>query len=209
MDLTKYRHPVISEFVDGFTYEVYSEGHDDGVESFSGWYEYTVGIDCWRDDSGCYEAELSRNNIRVKISLHPESFEITTIDDFAKVVTEDNLLSIMSDFTNTMLAYAKVKAKHPDTKVKSFTWINDGKSNITLEVSERMTEESIKADLIKDGYIDQDLRPLKCIKCDRSNLKNVTTDTLDGHTILEYDSVCTDCEMVNGSWAHGNWQIQF
>lgn len=60
----QYRIPTIDEFVDGFTYEVQSDGYsDDGVEDYWGWYKYTVGIDCWRDTEDI-ERELEAGNIR-------------------------------------------------------------------------------------------------------------------------------------------------
>lgn len=62
-----YRVPDISEFEEGFKYEVYSEGYwEDSIEDFCGWYEYTVGVSCWRhrDD---IERELLNGNIQVKI----------------------------------------------------------------------------------------------------------------------------------------------
>jgi len=37
----EYRIPKIEEFVDGFTYEIYSEGYfEDSIEDYCGWYEY-------------------------------------------------------------------------------------------------------------------------------------------------------------------------
>ncbi len=62
----KYRIPTIDEFVNGFTYEIYSEGYfEDSIEDFCGWYEYTIGKDCWRnlDD---IKRELENGKIRVK-----------------------------------------------------------------------------------------------------------------------------------------------
>ena len=39
-----YRIPTIDEFVDGFEFEVYSEGYwEDSVEDLCGWYEYKFG----------------------------------------------------------------------------------------------------------------------------------------------------------------------
>lgn len=59
-----YRIPKIEEFVDGFTYEVYSEGYfDDSVEDLCGWYTYTVGANCWRSIEDI-ERELKAGNIR-------------------------------------------------------------------------------------------------------------------------------------------------
>ncbi len=62
-----YRVPDIFEFVKGFKYEVYSEGYwEDSIEDFCGWYEYTFGMNCWRDIEDI-ERELLNGNIQVKI----------------------------------------------------------------------------------------------------------------------------------------------
>ncbi len=46
----EYRIPDIYEFVEGFEFEVYSEGNDDEcVEDFCGWYPYKMGYSNWRD----------------------------------------------------------------------------------------------------------------------------------------------------------------
>lgn len=68
MDTTKYRIPKIEEFVEGFEYEVYSEGNfDDSVEDFCGWYKYKFKIGgCFRDIEDI-EIELKNNKIRCKI----------------------------------------------------------------------------------------------------------------------------------------------
>lgn len=63
----KYRTPKIEEFIDGFSYEIYSEGYsDESIEDFCGWYKYTIGQDCWRDIDDI-EIELKNGNVRVKI----------------------------------------------------------------------------------------------------------------------------------------------
>lgn len=60
----EYRVPKLDEFVDGFVYEVYSEGFfEDSVEDFCGWYKYTVGVNCWRDKDDI-EREILLGNIR-------------------------------------------------------------------------------------------------------------------------------------------------
>lgn len=66
IELTKYRIPTIEEFVDGFKYEVYSEGYDDCIEDFCGWYYYKVGGTCWRSLSDI-QRELNNGNIRVRL----------------------------------------------------------------------------------------------------------------------------------------------
>ena len=54
----------IDDFVDGFTFKVYSEGYyDDSTEDFCGWYEYTMGHNNWRSIEEI-EIELKKGNIR-------------------------------------------------------------------------------------------------------------------------------------------------
>lgn len=58
------RVPDISEFVEGFEFEVYSEGYfEDGIEDICGWYKYTMGGNNWRDIEEI-EQELKSGNIR-------------------------------------------------------------------------------------------------------------------------------------------------
>ena len=63
-----YRIPTIDEFVDGFEFEVYSEGlYEDSIEDFWGWYEYKFNKgDCWRDIDDIIN-ELNNGNIRCKV----------------------------------------------------------------------------------------------------------------------------------------------
>lgn len=63
-----YRVPDISEFVDGFEYEIWSDGFDDGdLEDFCGWYTYKFGeFPNWRELDEIKQ-ELLNNNSRVKI----------------------------------------------------------------------------------------------------------------------------------------------
>lgn len=62
-----YRIPSINEFVDGFEFEIYSEGSfEDSIEDFAGWYEYKFGFDNWRDIEEI-QHELDLGNILTKI----------------------------------------------------------------------------------------------------------------------------------------------
>lgn len=70
-----------------------------------------------------------------------------------------------------------------------------------------MTIEDYYKKQLQDGYISKNGAPLKCIKCESINLIDKVTDTLDGHTVLEYYVYCKDCGTKTGSWAYGNWQI--
>jgi hypothetical protein len=59
-----YRIPSIEEFVNGFVFEVYSEGwFEDSIEDFCGWYTYTFGTTNWRDIEEI-EQELENGNVR-------------------------------------------------------------------------------------------------------------------------------------------------
>ena len=65
-DSAQYRGPTLNEFIDSFSFEVYSEGYfEDCLEDFSGWYSYTMGKNNWRDLDEIVH-ELNKGNIRVK-----------------------------------------------------------------------------------------------------------------------------------------------
>jgi hypothetical protein len=62
-----YRIPTIDEFVDGFEFEVYSEGYiPDSIEDLHGWYKYKFGYNNWRDLDEI-QIELDLGNIRCYI----------------------------------------------------------------------------------------------------------------------------------------------
>ena len=62
-----YRIPTIDEFVDGFEFEVYSEGYIlDSIEDLHGWYKYKFGYNNWRDLDEI-QIELDLGNIRCYI----------------------------------------------------------------------------------------------------------------------------------------------
>lgn len=64
----EYKIPKIEEFIDGFIFEIYSEGYwEEDIEDFCGWYEYTMGKDNWREIEDLKD-ELKKGNIRAKIS---------------------------------------------------------------------------------------------------------------------------------------------
>lgn len=63
----EYRIPKIEEFIDGFSFLIYSEGYcDDSIEDFWGWYSYTMGDDNWRDIDEI-QSELEHGHILTKI----------------------------------------------------------------------------------------------------------------------------------------------
>ena len=61
-----YRKPELKEFVEGFEYQVYTEGHwEDSIEHISGWYPYSYNQGmCFRDLEDI-ERELNDGHIRV------------------------------------------------------------------------------------------------------------------------------------------------
>ena len=69
-----YRIPTIDEFVDGFEFEVYSEGYiPDSIEDLHGWYKYKFGYNNWRDLDEI-QIELDLGNIRCYI-IKMEKYE--------------------------------------------------------------------------------------------------------------------------------------
>lgn len=65
--------------------------------------------------------------------------------------------------------------------------------------------------LINEGYLKEDLTPIKCTKCDSTNLENKNYEiggwNIPEGVICEYDCVCKDCGQVNGHWAYGGWTL--
>jgi hypothetical protein len=62
-DHESFRVPTIDEFIDGFTYIIYSPGWwEDSIEDFCGWYEYTMGKNNWRDEDDLIR-QLEQGNI--------------------------------------------------------------------------------------------------------------------------------------------------
>lgn len=62
-----YRIPKIEEFIDGFEFEVWSDGlFEDCIEDFCGWYPYTMGANNWREIEDI-ERELKEGNIQTKM----------------------------------------------------------------------------------------------------------------------------------------------
>ena len=60
------------------------------------------------------------------------------------------------------------------------------------------------AKLIADGYLAEDLEPLKCDGCESVNLKEEVKDFM-GYLVMESETKCGDCGRVLGYWATGHW----
>lgn len=71
-------------------------------------------------------------------------------------------------------------------------------------VSEKEFKEQI-AEEINSGYRGEDLEPIKCFKCNKSNYKDVTKSTI-ANSVCEFERVCS-CGNVMGYWSYGNWMM--
>lgn len=67
-------------------------------------------------------------------------------------------------------------------------------------------EDELKQ-LIEKGYIDEKGKPLKCLHCESSNLKNTKQIYEDSAGLVEYTVVCVDCNGLNGYWSYGSWVV--
>lgn len=61
-------------------------------------------------------------------------------------------------------------------------------------------------DLIKNGYIDKEGKPLKCKKCDNEVFTR-TDEMYCPYGLEEYSYTCNVCGSIEGYWAHGYWQV--
>ena len=62
---------------------------------------------------------------------------------------------------------------------------------------------------IKNGYIEPDGTPIKCIHCDSTDLEEFNEYYIDGYgsTLAEYSVRCKKCGRTVGHWAYGYWDI--
>ncbi len=66
-------------------------------------------------------------------------------------------------------------------------------------------EDYVK-DMIDSGYLNSDLSPKKCLKCDCEDMEQANVDRLDGwRDVLEYDMKCSSCGSITGHWSYGYW----
>jgi hypothetical protein len=59
---------------------------------------------------------------------------------------------------------------------------------------------------INNGYLAEDLEPIKCHKCNSENLKEVIK-AIDGGHVSEKECECGECGQSLGYWAYGHWQV--
>ncbi len=58
---------------------------------------------------------------------------------------------------------------------------------------------------IADGYLSQDLEPLKCSSCESVEFMDDIKSTIAGH-VAEMSRVCSNCHKKCGYWAYGGWE---
>lgn len=59
--------------------------------------------------------------------------------------------------------------------------------------------------LINDGYLGEDMEPLKCDKCECDVIRT-TIIALDGGRLSEKSAHCDRCNAQLGYWSYGNWE---
>lgn len=69
----------------------------------------------------------------------------------------------------------------------------------------KSTEEYVK-DMVDNGFMSEDGEPLKCFKCESTELEDANIDRIE-YGILEYDMRCKGCKTIVGHWAYGNWTL--
>lgn len=67
------------------------------------------------------------------------------------------------------------------------------------------TKEELER-LHANGFIADNLEPIKCVKCGSTIFKDVTVATDNGF-ISEKKRRCNLCDCQNGYWAYGAWQV--
>lgn len=60
--------------------------------------------------------------------------------------------------------------------------------------------------LITDNYLNHDLSPKKCFKCDSDKFKEIIVSKTESY-IEEYKVICKNCQTEVGYWAYGHWRI--
>lgn len=56
------------------------------------------------------------------------------------------------------------------------------------------------AKLIKTGYLTKDLEPIKCTKCQSTDLMHKPTDSI-GPLIINVTCKCDNCNKILGKWS--------
>ena len=65
-------------------------------------------------------------------------------------------------------------------------------------------EDYIKS-TVDNGYHKPDAEPIKCFKCESTDLSDHVTDSDGGYVNSKYRH-CNHCKTYLGEWSYGNWQ---
>ena len=69
---------------------------------------------------------------------------------------------------------------------------------------EYITEDEMELrKLIEDGYYKGDAEPLKCTKCDSTDLSDLNSFE-EGH-VIHIERWCNNCDRSCGQWDYGSW----
>lgn len=60
--------------------------------------------------------------------------------------------------------------------------------------------------LKKNGYIADDLKPMKCFHCESKKLES-RNEYYDDVYLMEYDVYCVDCGKYVAKWSYGYWDF--
>lgn len=78
-------------------------------------------------------------------------------------------------------------------------------------ITKDMTMEEFVHYMIDNGYYADDLTPIKCTKCNSTNIKDANRQVggwnIPDGVLTEYDAICDDCGEVLGHWAYGGWSL--
>jgi uncharacterized protein YaaW (UPF0174 family) len=109
--------------------------------------------------------------------------------------------------------YYKMRRRHRLNKwlyqnIKRVGW-EEMDVKTTKKIIPLLSDDDLRKELkkqVEEGYIKEDLTPLKCYKCKSTNLKNGKEYYGPGG-IEEYERVCGDCGSITGIWSYGSWQL--
>ena len=80
-----------------------------------------------------------------------------------------------------------------------------------LEITKDMDIPQCVKYMIDNGYLAEDLTPIKCTKCDSTNIKDsnhqISGWNIPEGVLTEYDAICADCGEILGHWAYGSWSL--
>lgn len=74
------------------------------------------------------------------------------------------------------------------------------------DLSKFETFEETAKYLIEEGYIREDLTPIKCVDCGSTELEDFGHMYEDCY-LVEYSVHCVRCGKIQGTWSYGGWSL--